>query len=82
MNGLNLKKMKKHKLLETVADIAYIAGQQKFYSGNSRADISEFIYWAHEFEKKNLKTNWDESDYILTIEEFTNEKMRNHYVNN
>ncbi|MBI2270450.1 MAG: hypothetical protein HYU69_08865 [Bacteroidetes bacterium] len=70
--------MKKQKLLETVADIAYIAGQMKFYSGDSRADISNFIYWANEFEKKNLKTNWEEANYILAIQEFAKEKIENH----
>ena len=41
------------KLLETVADISYIAGCKKYYSGNSRVDISEYIIWAKEFEKKS-----------------------------
>ena len=72
--------MENQKLLETVADIAYIAGQQKFYTGDSRADISEFIYWASGFEKKNVHTDWDEIDYIIEIEEFTMMKINN-YIN-
>lgn len=70
--------MKNQKLLETVADIAYIAGEMKFYSGDSRADVSELIYWASEFEKRNSKTNWDEVNYILAIQEFAKEKIKNH----
>jgi hypothetical protein len=67
--------MKKYKLLETIADIAYLAGERKFYSGDSRADVSEFIRWAGEFEKVNSGTNWDEQDYILSVTNFTEEKL-------
>lgn len=70
--------MKNQKLLEAIADIACIAGEMKFYSGDSRADISNFIYWANEFETKNLKTNWEEVNYILAIQEFAKEKIKNH----
>ena len=69
--------MNNQKLLETVADIAYQAGQQKYYSGNSRADISEFVRWASQFEKENFKTDWNETDYILAVEEFTSKRLLN-----
>ena len=39
------------KLLETVSDISYYAGQKRYYSGNSREGIANFIWWAKEFEK-------------------------------
>ena len=68
--------MKKRKILETLADIAYIAGDMKYFSGDSRADINCFIYWATEFEKMNRKTDWDEVDYILAIEAFTESKIK------
>ena len=67
--------MKNNKLLETIADISYLAGECKFHSGDSRADVSEFVRWAIEFEKENTKTNWDEKDYILSVESFTLEKL-------
>lgn len=69
--------MENYKLLESVADIAHYAGQMKFYSGDSRADISEFIRWAKEFEDIHHTTNWDEHnvDYIWAIEEFTESKI-------
>jgi hypothetical protein len=67
--------MNNYKLLETVADISFIAGQKKFYTGDSRADISNFIYWAKEFEKQNSKTDWDEVDYIISIENFATKKI-------
>lgn len=70
--------MKNQKMLEIIADIAYMAGEMKFYSGDSRADVSELIYWASEFEKRNSKTNWDEVNYILSIQKFAEEKMKNH----
>ena len=69
--------MENYKLLEAVADIAYYAGQMKFYSGDSRDDISEYIRWAKEFEDFHSETNWDEHtiDYIWAIEEFTKNKI-------
>lgn len=62
--------MQNRKLLETVADIAFIAGSCNYYSGDSRADISTFIWWAEEFEQSHVNTDWDEEDYMLAIEEF------------
>lgn len=64
-----------NKLLETVADIAYYAGQIGYYSGNSREDILNFIFWAREFDKFHKDTNWDTSDYMLTIEKYTEDKL-------
>jgi len=49
--------LKKRKILETLADIAYFAGGMKYFSGDSRADINCFICWANEFEKMNSKTD-------------------------
>lgn len=68
--------MSKQKLLESVADIAYIAGNSRYYSGNSREDISEFIYWAEEFEKKHKHTDWDREDYLTEIINYTESKLK------
>ena len=68
MNELNL--------MATVADISYIAGTRKHYSGNSRFDIAEFIYWAKEFEKIHKRTDWDQEDYMLAIEKYADEKIK------
>jgi hypothetical protein len=65
-----------NKLLETLADIAYMAGQRGFFSGDSREDIAEFISWAKEFEALNEDTDWDETDYQLAIEAFMDNKLR------
>jgi hypothetical protein len=68
--------MKNQKLLEAIADISYIAGSHNYSSGNSRQDISEFIYWAVQFEKQHSKTDWDKEDYILAIDDFTIGKLK------
>lgn len=64
------------RLLETVADIAYLAGVQRFYSGNSRQDMANFIWWAREFELLHAHTAWEEADYMLAVEAFAKEKLR------
>lgn len=65
-----------NKLFEAIADIAFLAGQKGFFSGDSRCDVGEFIKWAHEFEATHEDTNWDEIDYCDAIEAFTNAKMK------
>lgn len=65
-------------LCEAVADIAFIAGQKGYYSGNSRADISQFIHWAEEFEMKYIAARWGEDgdpDYIDAVTAFVEEKL-------
>jgi hypothetical protein len=59
------------KLHEAIADIAYMAGQIGYYTGDSRADISHFIYLAGKFERDH-DFDWNESDrdYMLEIEDF------------
>lgn len=67
--------MENKKLYETIADIAYIAGNHRYYSGDSRVDISDIIYWSKEFEKKNRFTDWGKHDYMIEIESFANQKI-------
>lgn len=62
-------------LLETVADIAYYAGQKGYYSGNSREDILNFIWWAKEFDNFHRDTDWNATDYMLTIERYSEDKI-------
>ena len=64
------------KLIETVADISYIAGFEKHYTGNSRSDISEYISWAKEFEQIHTDTDWDYEDYMSAIEKYANERIK------
>jgi len=64
------------KLIETIADISYIAGFKNHYSGNSRLDISEYILWAKEFEQIHKYTDWDNEDYILAVEQYAGEKIK------
>lgn len=63
------------KFLETLADISHFAGQKRYYSGDSREDIMTFIRWAKEFEEIHNCTDWCDTDYILTIESFTKDKI-------
>lgn len=67
--------MKNRSLLETLSDIAYIAGSRNYFSGDSRLDISEFIRWAKEFENINTHTDWDKEDYILAVTAFVESKV-------
>lgn len=67
--------MQNQKLFDAIADIAYAAGYNNHYSGNSRLDIAEYILWAKEFEKIHKRTNWDELDYMLEIEKFAENKL-------
>ena len=69
MKDLNLS------ILETVADIAYIAGTHRYYSSDSRADIRQFIWWAEQFEKLHNDTDWGADDYIIKIEDYTHRKL-------
>lgn len=70
------RKSIKHSLCEALADIAYIAGNNKYYSGDSRLDIANFIDWAKEFEYLNRGIEWGmEKDYIEEIERFTLAKI-------
>ena len=64
-------------IIETVADISYIAGESKYFTGDSRYDVSSFIVWAKEFDRNYKSTNWHEVDYILTVTEFTLQKITN-----
>jgi len=62
--------MNSNKILETVADIAYFAGVNKYYTGDLRADVSSFIFLAKRFEAINENTDWENNDYMLAIEYF------------
>ena len=69
------------RMQETIADIAYIAGQQGHYSGDSRADIHAYILWANEFEQDRwLDESGNESyngqDYMTAVQVFAEGKRR------
>lgn len=68
--------MRKTKIFETIADIAYIAGYHKYSSSDSRLDATLFFEWASEFETIHKRTDWEQADYILLVEEFTEDKIK------
>jgi len=73
-----MEEEKIYSLCEAVADISFIAGERKYYSGNSREDISNFISWAKEFEKINKAVEWgvnSKEDYFESIYRFASYKM-------
>lgn len=67
--------MENKKIHEAIADISYIAGYRRYYSGDSRLDIHEFTNWAKEFEEINKNAVWEDRDYMLEIESFANHKI-------
>lgn len=68
-----------YSLCEALSDIAYIAGENKYYSGDERKDRADFIEWAKEFEKINEGVQWginSEIDFPDAIEEFAYTKIK------
>lgn len=57
-------------LNEVIADIAYLAGERKYYSGDSRDDIALFVDLAQKFQAEHKDTEWDNHDYIDTITKY------------
>lgn len=60
-------------IYETIADIAFYAGEYGYYSGDSRADMQTFIDLADKFEKKYAGVDWDEYEktYLEAVTDFT-----------
>jgi hypothetical protein len=66
--------------METIAEIAYIAGEFQYYGGDSRKDIAEYFEWAEEFESaRQVDPDGNETygglDYISAIWDFTRRKI-------
>ncbi|UAY52531.1 hypothetical protein [Ferruginibacter albus] len=76
-----MRKDKTYSLCETVADIAYIAGERNYYCADSRKKVADFITWAKEFEKMYEKIQWginSEVEYIDAIYLFADYKIKLH----
>lgn len=76
-----LSSKSKAKMYETVADIAFVAGQHQYYSGNSRADMQHFIYLAEQFHKEyaeDIEDDWENNgrDYMDEIEKFITRELK------
>jgi len=73
------EQIKPRLLLETVADIAYMAGAARYYTGDSRQDIQTFITWAQEFEAGvqigDGEPSYEGLEYMSAIERFFEKKM-------
>jgi hypothetical protein len=68
-----MTKFEKTPELETLVDIAWLAGAKRFHSGNSRDDIDTIIRWANEFNAAWVQT--DTNDYMEDIEDFALKKL-------
>jgi hypothetical protein len=61
---------------EVIADIAYEAGQAGYKEDNSREAINQIIAWANEFTEAHKNTDWSMTDYLETVYDFTDEKLK------
>ena len=62
-------------LLETLFQISYEMGFQKFYSGNTMADMMAAIEMAQRFEREHKDTDWDQEDWLSATSEFIEEEI-------
>lgn len=53
------ERLSTERLHETIADLAYYAGQVSHFTGDSREDIQQIIKWAHEFDADQ----WQRSNF-------------------
>ena len=63
-------------LLETLFQISYEMGFQKFYSGNTMADMMAAIEMAQRFEQEHKDTDWDQEDWLSATSEFIEEEIK------
>ena len=62
-------------LLETLFQITYEMGFQKFDSGNTMADMMAAIEMAQRFEREHKDTDWDQEDWLSATSEFIEEEI-------
>lgn len=70
---------KEEQLQEVIADIAFNAGSMRPEDINSRHLISCVIIWAKEFQQMHSETDWEETDYISTIDAYAAEKLKEYF---
>ena len=51
-------------------------GFQKFYSGNTMADMMAAIEMAQRFEQEHKDTDWDQEDWLSATSEFIEEEIK------
>ena len=63
-----------YSLCEAIADISYIAAEEKYVTEDSREMIVQFIEWAKDFEYMHRNIDWGVNsplEYIDSIYHFT-----------
>lgn len=63
-------------LLVDIASYVEHCHLEEKYDFDSRILTKNIISWRDEFTKLHLHTNWEENDYLLTIEEFSEQKVQ------
>ena len=63
-------------MLETLFQITYEMGFQKFYSGNTMADMATAIEMAQRFEQEHKDTDWDNEDWLLAIDNYSRHSIQ------
>lgn len=77
---MSAEELAAHRLMETIADIAYLAGSMKHFTGDSRKDVADFILWAKEFEALRKVSSlgcesYNGENYMTAIEKFALNKL-------
>ena len=75
MDAMDTYAQKTKSLLETLFQITYEMGFQKFYSGNTMADMATAINLAERFELEHKDTDWDQEDWLSATSEFIEEEI-------
>ena len=75
MDAMDTYAQKTQSLLETLFQISYEMGFQKFYSGNTMADMMAAIEMAQRFEQEHKDTDWDQEDWLSATSEFIEEEI-------
>ena len=76
MDAMDMYAQKTQSLLETLFQITYEMGFQKFYSGNTMADMATAIEMAQRFEQEHKDTDWDQEDWLSATSEFIEEEIK------
>lgn len=76
MDAMDTYAQKTQSLLETLFQITYEMGFQKFYSGNTMADMATAIEMAKRFEQEHKNTDWDNEDWLQAISDFTMKEIK------
>lgn len=70
---------KEEQLQEVIAYIAFNASPMRSEDINSRHLLSCVIIWAKEFLQMHSETDWEETDYVRTIDAYAEKKLKEYF---